>query len=120
MEITSAAGWYPNPDDPATSRWWDGWAWTEKRQPTVAMACPLCGAGHRLPADYLGYQCTACGLIRHFYSCPDPTCATVTALTPDMSKSTHCPGCGGHFWIAHWRQRPITARAAVGEAARFR
>lgn len=89
MEITSAPGWYPHPGNNAMLRWWDGQAWTEERQPTAIVACELCGAGHRLPADYPGYQCTGCGLIRHFYSCPDPACGAVTALTPDnMARPT--------------------------------
>jgi hypothetical protein len=28
---TSAAGWYPDPDDPSGFRFWDGSSWTEQR-----------------------------------------------------------------------------------------
>jgi hypothetical protein len=31
MTIMLRAGWYPDPDNAATVRWWDGQAWTEKR-----------------------------------------------------------------------------------------
>lgn len=31
------AGWYPNPDDPAEMRWWDGATWTEHTAPPVAV-----------------------------------------------------------------------------------
>jgi hypothetical protein len=27
-----APGWYPDPDDPDRMRWWDGRAWTDRRQ----------------------------------------------------------------------------------------
>ncbi len=81
MEITSAAAWYPDPDGTPAVRWWDGHGWTEKRQRAAIIACTLCGAGHSLPASYEGYQCTGCGLVRHFHSCPSPACDTVTALT---------------------------------------
>ncbi len=50
------AGWYPDPDGAATLRWWDGQVWTENRQPCVTIACGRCGAGHRVPANYPGYQ----------------------------------------------------------------
>jgi uncharacterized RDD family membrane protein YckC len=26
-------GWYPDPGDPARTRWWDGFAWTDRTQP---------------------------------------------------------------------------------------
>ena len=50
MAITLTAGWYPDPDDAATLRWWDGQAWTEKRQRTATIACAQCGADHLLPS----------------------------------------------------------------------
>ncbi len=28
-------GWFADPQDPATLRWWDGQAWTARTQPTV-------------------------------------------------------------------------------------
>jgi hypothetical protein len=119
MTSMLTSGWYPDPDDAATLRWWDGEAWTEKRQPTATIACGRCGAGHLLPADCPGYQCTACGATRHFYSCPGFACETVSDIEPtaDMSVYVPCRACGGKFWIGEWRLRPSTAGAAVGEAA---
>ena len=32
------AGWYPDPQDPNTQRYWDGRQWTENRSPGVAYA----------------------------------------------------------------------------------
>lgn len=29
-------GWYPDPNDPATNRYWDGGSWTESRAPKTA------------------------------------------------------------------------------------
>ena len=34
------AGWYPDHDDPAQQRYWDGTAWTEHRAPAAAGAAP--------------------------------------------------------------------------------
>jgi hypothetical protein len=31
--MSAAAGWYPDPDDPAQDRYWDGKAWTAHRSP---------------------------------------------------------------------------------------
>jgi Protein of unknown function (DUF2510) len=50
--VSPQEGWYPDPELRGVGRWWDGHAWTGKRQPTVAIACGQCGAGHLLLADY--------------------------------------------------------------------
>jgi hypothetical protein len=34
------AGWYPNPDDGAQVRWWNGQAWTDTTQPRVEAPAP--------------------------------------------------------------------------------
>ena len=31
------AGWYPDPNDPYTQRYWDGTQWTENRSPIAAV-----------------------------------------------------------------------------------
>jgi hypothetical protein len=33
-------GWYPDPHDPATQRYWDGAQWTESRAPGALPAAP--------------------------------------------------------------------------------
>ncbi len=32
--VTQEPGWYPDPDDPSRTRWWDGGAWTQVDRPT--------------------------------------------------------------------------------------
>lgn len=34
--MTTPAGWYPDPDDPNTQRYFDGAAWTDQTMPTAA------------------------------------------------------------------------------------
>ena len=33
MTKTPAPGWYPDPETPATQRFWDGQRWTDNRAP---------------------------------------------------------------------------------------
>jgi len=40
MPSGTPAGWYPNPDGSATSRYWDGGAWTEQMMPNVTPPPP--------------------------------------------------------------------------------
>ncbi|MDT5103490.1 MAG: hypothetical protein QOI25_1003 [Mycobacterium sp.] len=32
--MTAPAGWHEDPNDPALQRFWDGSAWTDRREPT--------------------------------------------------------------------------------------
>jgi len=41
MAAGPAAGWYPDPADGASSRWWDGAAWTDHVQPAAVAAVPV-------------------------------------------------------------------------------
>ncbi|UZF45738.1 DUF2510 domain-containing protein [Rhodococcus rhodochrous] len=46
--MNPAAGWYPDPVDPAQSRWWDGQTWTvrtEVHRPSAASS--HCSLGRR-------------------------------------------------------------------------
>jgi hypothetical protein len=36
-----AAGWYPDPAGPGSSRWWSGQAWTDHVQPSVVAPAPV-------------------------------------------------------------------------------
>jgi hypothetical protein len=44
------AGWYPDPDDPAQQRYWDGMAWTEHRLPVEAARPPTAAADPFAPS----------------------------------------------------------------------
>lgn len=36
----AAAGWYPNPEDPMTERWWDGFRWSDATRSLSSLAPP--------------------------------------------------------------------------------
>jgi hypothetical protein len=52
MSQQAAPGWYPDPQDPGQTRWWDGSAWTESTQPAAppAYAAPPYQAPYPPPA----------------------------------------------------------------------
>jgi hypothetical protein len=39
-DAQAPAGWFPDPEDPANLRYWDGTAWTEHRHPVQPVAAP--------------------------------------------------------------------------------
>ncbi|MGN6327168.1 DUF2510 domain-containing protein [Pseudolysinimonas sp.] len=44
------AGWYPDPENAAAERWWDGAAWSDHRRPsTVAPAAPATPSAPEVP-----------------------------------------------------------------------
>jgi hypothetical protein len=47
------AGWYPDPNDPSTQRYWDGSQWTENRAPARA-AAPASTNGKAIASLVLG------------------------------------------------------------------
>jgi hypothetical protein len=49
MATAPAAGWYPDPASPNSSRWWDGAAWTDHVQPAVMAEVPQAAAVARVP-----------------------------------------------------------------------
>lgn len=55
--------WYPDPDNPASLRWWDGAAWTDHRVPAwreTATTCGGCGAAKRNHVMFGTASCAAC------------------------------------------------------------
>lgn len=58
--MTTPAGWYTDPEQPASQRYWDGSAWTEHRSPGAAVptpspaAAPMAAAGsNAAPQGYV-------------------------------------------------------------------
>ena len=52
---TTPAGWYDDPEQPAMQRYWDGDAWTDRRQPKVpSTAAPATGDKNKVVAGLLG------------------------------------------------------------------
>jgi hypothetical protein len=49
MATAPAAGWYPDPASPNSSRWWDGAAWTDHVQPAVMAAVPQVAEVAQIP-----------------------------------------------------------------------
>jgi hypothetical protein len=50
---TAGPGWYADPNDPKTNRYWDGASWTENRTPRKAEATDKAGAGSFIAAVLL-------------------------------------------------------------------
>jgi Protein of unknown function (DUF2510) len=52
-------GWYPDPNDPSTNRYWDGGRWTENRTPVgpanVAVGTPIGKEQHASGTVVAGY-----------------------------------------------------------------
>jgi resuscitation-promoting factor RpfB len=49
----SPAGWYPDPEQPGTQRYWDGNAWTDQRAPAAPAPPEDKGAGALVVAGYV-------------------------------------------------------------------
>jgi hypothetical protein len=55
LQHPTPPGWYPDPHDPATKRYWDGAQWTENRSPAVVATPPAPPAnGKAVAAMVLG------------------------------------------------------------------
>ena len=52
---TTPAGWYPDPDDPASLRYWDGYAWSEHRTPPVPVVQPTRTPAWLVPTHVAGW-----------------------------------------------------------------
>jgi hypothetical protein len=51
---TQPAGWYPDPNDPSSQRYWDGSQWTENRTPAGARAGEVATNGKAIASLVLG------------------------------------------------------------------
>jgi hypothetical protein len=76
---TPPPGWYPDPEQPANLRWWDGTVWTEHRAPgwlppTVA-AIPNHDLDYLLPVNRDGFA-IASGYLALFSLLPNPLTST--------------------------------------------
>ncbi|MBJ7358975.1 DUF2510 domain-containing protein [Nocardioides sp.] len=102
MTEAPPAAWFPDPDDPAQYRYWDGTAWTEHRAPRSTTSDQLSKAGKDL-ADGLAKGLTAVGgwLDKNVAQIGKPSFASVAASCQDepprepLSHSVelvHAPG----------------------------
>jgi hypothetical protein len=50
-DVQTPAGWYPDPEDPAQLRYWDGTAWTDHRHPAEPVAPVVPTEAPAVPAE---------------------------------------------------------------------
>ncbi|MCW2927581.1 MAG: hypothetical protein JWM86_1549 [Thermoleophilia bacterium] len=50
MSAAPAAAWFPDPNDPAYLRWWDGVQWTDHRHPAAPPVAPVAAAQQQQPS----------------------------------------------------------------------
>lgn len=71
--MSTPAGWYPDPDDPSSQRYFDGSQWTEQRMPAAAPgSVPPPMAGHDVPpaaGNGMSIGAIACGVVALLF-CP--------------------------------------------------
>jgi Domain of unknown function (DUF4190)/Protein of unknown function (DUF2510) len=100
---TPPPGWYPDPEQPANLRWWDGTTWTHHRasgwQPPTASALPNHDLDYILPVNRDGFA-IASGYLALFSLIPNPL-TSIPAIV-----------CG---WVA-LRRMPTTGKLGRGRA----
>jgi Protein of unknown function (DUF2510) len=84
-----APAWYPDPQDPARIRWWDGQAWTEHAQTRPAAAVPAVAPA--LPPQVVAPQAVA-GSVATIAPAAAPTPApAIPAPLPAVPMATAAP-----------------------------
>lgn len=59
MSETPPAGWYPDPQDASSQRYWDGTTWTEHTAPGAQQTSPTAGGGQPAYAQSAGLGASA-------------------------------------------------------------
>jgi hypothetical protein len=113
------AGWYPDPENSAAERWWDGTAWSDhRRASTVAPIPPAAPAAPAAPAVPVPPAADA-GSSAGAFAAPGPAVASTAGLpaygevapTPPAAPPAYGTGYGAPVYTA---PPPTNSLAVVG------
>lgn len=81
-------GWYPDPQDPAQERWYDGSAWTRALRPASSVQAAVAGYGQAVVQPRPGaIHCVGCGRELVWSAAVCPACGTARQQYATRGKS---------------------------------